>query len=360
MKYNKILVEIHHGLGDVVQMIPVINNLRGYFPSSQISVIVASKIHAQILDCTGLVDNYYFLNLRTMKLKEIINFILEIRKEKFDIGFLSPISNRKLGAILLYILGCKDRVGEVSHNDRFIIKNNITVEENRSLHKIDRNLNLLKAIGVEIYDANPYMIINKDYELTAKNKLISLDKKKKTIGICIGTNPVHQRKRFSRIPHEVKKWDLENYIKLVEELTMDYNIILLGGKKEEQEIKEYEDKLNKNGRVVNFISKTTIIESVALINECDLVIGGDTGMLHIADALGKETLTIFGPTDPVLVGPYSEKANNITLNIECQYCYGTNVLFECTDRICLSRITVRHIYNKVFEILNSNKEVNKI
>lgn len=357
MKYNKILVEIHHGLGDVVQMIPVINNLRRYFPSSQISVIVASKIHAQILDCTGLVDNYYFLNLRTMKLKDIINFILEIRKEKFDIGFLSPISNRKLGAILLYILGCKDRVGEVSHNDRFIIKNNITVEENRSLHKIDRNLNLLKAIGVEIYDANPYMTINKDYELIAKDKLISLDKKKKTIGICIGTNPVHQRKRFSRIPHEVKKWSLENYIKLIEQLTKDCNIILLGGKKEEQEIKEYEDELSKNGSVINFISKTTIIESAALINECHLIIGGDTGMLHIADALGKNTLTIFGPTNPNLVGPYSEKSNNVTLNIDCQYCYGTDKLFECTNRKCLEDITVEYIYGKAFEILNNIKRV---
>lgn len=109
----------------------------------------------------------------------------------------------------------------------------------------------------------------------------------------------------------------------------------------------------KNASVINFISKTTIIECAALINECDLIIGGDTGMLHIADALGKNTLTIFGPTNPKLVGPYSEKSNNITLNIDCQYCYGTDKLFECTNRKCLNNITVEHIYDTVLEILNN-------
>lgn len=354
MQYNKILIEIHHGLGDVVQVIPLINNIRKNFTNAKISVIVASKVHAEILDCTGLVDNYYFLDIRKMKVREIIKFILEIRKEKYDIGFLSPISNKRLGAILLYILGCKDRVGEVSKTDKkLLIKNNITVDEDTSLHKIDRNLNLLKAIGINIYDSKPFMRITKGYELNAKNKLKDFDKKKELIGICIGTNPVHKKKGFNRIPYEAKKWSLQNYIKLIEELTKDYNVILLGGKKEEQEIKEYEEKLKNNINVINFISRTTIIESAALLNECDLIIGGDTGMLHIADALGRNTLTIFGPTNPKLVGPYSEKSNNMTLNIDCQYCYGTDKLFECTDRKCLKDITVECIYNKTLEILNN-------
>lgn len=194
MKYNKILIEIHHGLGDVVQMIPLIHNLRKNFINAKISVIVASNIHAEILNCIDLVDKCYFLDIRKMKLREIVKFILEVRKEKYDIGFLSPISNEKLGAILLYILGCKDRVGEASGNNKLLIKNNITVSEDRNLHKIDRNLNLLKAIGINIYDPNPFMKINKDNELCAKEKLKNLDNKKKLIGICIGTNPVYQKK----------------------------------------------------------------------------------------------------------------------------------------------------------------------
>ncbi|WP_195837889.1 glycosyltransferase family 9 protein [Tissierella pigra] len=353
MKYNKILIEIHHGLGDVVQIIPLINNLRKNFTEAKISVIVASSIHAEILDCTGLVDTYYFLNLRNMKFNEIIKFIRQIRRENYDIGILSPISNRRLGAILLYILGCKNRVGEVSKADkRLLIKNNITMDGDNSLHKVDRNLNLLKPLDITIYDSKPFMNINKGNEENAKNKLDIFDKKDKLIGICIGTNPVEQKKGFNRIPYEAKKWEIENYMELIERLTNDFNIILLGGKKEEQEIKEYEEKLKDNKNVINYINKTTIMESAALINECDLVIGGDTGMLHIADALGKYTLTIFGPTDPKIVGPYSEKSNNITLNIDCQYCYGTDKLFECNNRKCLNDITVEQIYNKAIEILN--------
>lgn len=351
MEYKKILIEIHHGLGDVVQMIPLIGNLRKNYRNAKISVIVALNVHAEILDCTGLVDNYYFLNPRKMTLREIISFIKKIRKEKYEIGFLSPITNKRLGAALLYILGCKYRVGEVSKNKKLLINNNITIEEDSSLHRVDRNLNLLKAANIKIYDLNPFMRINEDYRYEAKKKIEHLNQKNKLIGICIGTNPVEQKKGFKRIPYEAKKWSLNNYINLIIKLSKNHNVILIGGKKEEEEIKEFHNLLKSNNRIINFINKTTIMESAALINECDLVIGGDTGMLHIADALGKNTLTIFGPTDPYLVGPYSEKSTYINLNLECQYCYGTNRLYECTDRKCLTGITVDHIYNRINGIL---------
>lgn len=350
MEYNKILIEIHHGLGDVVQIIPLINNLRENYKNAKISVIVVSKAHKEILDCTGLVDDYYYLNLRKMNIKEIIRFIRQIRKEKYDIGFLSPISNKRIGALLLYILGCKYRVGEESKIKKTLINNNISIEENRNIHRIDRNLNLLTAANIKIYDRNPFMNINHKDTINAKKKIGHLNTNKKLIGICIGTNPVEQKRGFKRIGYDAKKWPLDNYIELIKKISQDYNIVLVGGKKEEEEIKGFSRLLESKDSIVNFINKTTIMESAALLNECDIVIGGDTGMLHIADALGKKTLTIFGPTNPNLVGPYSENSNNVSLNIQCQYCYGKDILYECRDRICLSGITVDYIYNKVIEI----------
>lgn len=352
MEYKKILIEIHHGLGDIVQMIPLISNLRKNFGNSKISVIVASKVHAEILDCTGLVDSYYFLNLRQMTPKDIICLIREIRREKYDLGFLSPISNKRLGAILLYILGCKFRVGETEINNKFIIKNNITIQEDTRLHRVDRNLNLLNAANIKIHDYNPMMKVNEDNTVNAKRKLMHLNKNLKLLGICIGTNPVEQKKVFKINSYDAKKWSLGNYFQLIEKLTQKYNVILLGGKREEEEIKEFEGLIKNNNRVVNFINRTTIIESASIVNECDLIVGGDTGMLHIADALGKRTLTIFGPTDPSLVGPYSEKSSYISLGLDCQYCYGTERIFRCTDRKCLKGITVGSVYNKILEILH--------
>lgn len=356
MIYNKIIVEIHHGIGDVVQIIPLINNLRKNYNDAKISVIVASKVHAEILECTGLVDNYYILNIRKMNLIEMINFIKEIRKEKYDIGFLSPISNARLGAILLFFLDCEYRVGEVVDNKKYFINHNITIKADRTLHRVDRNLNLLKAANIQIYDPYPHMKINDNLVRQAKQKLEYFNKDIKTIGICIGTNPVEQRKGFKRIPYEAKKWELNNYINLIKKLSKKYNIILIGGKKERIELEPYLYMIVNNNRVANFIDKTTIIESAALLNECDLIIGADTGMLHIGDALGRKTLTIFGPTDPNLVGPYSKKSNNITLNIDCQYCYESNKVFECTDRKCLKNITVDNIFNYVLEVFNENYE----
>lgn len=357
MKYKKILIEIHHGLGDVVQMIPLINNLRMNYEDAEIAVIVASEMHASILGCTGLVDKYYFLNLRNMTLNEIINFIKDIRREKFDIAFLSPISNKRLGALLLYFLGCKYRVREVSENYRLFSKNDIVVVEETKLHRVDRNLKLLESAGIKIYNRNPFIMVDNVKKVSAQKMLANIHgQEKKLIGICIGTNPVHRKKGFMRIPYEAKKWDLNNYINLIDKLKDKVNIILLGGKKEEEELKEVVDSVENSSVLLNLINKTTVIESISLINECDLVVGGDTGMLHVADALGKNTLTIFGPTNPKIVGPYSERSNNVTLNLDCQYCYGTETLFECTDRKCLKKISVEDIYGKILGILKNMDE----
>lgn len=353
--YNKILVEIHHGIGDVIQMLPLIHNLRENYRETKISVIVASSVQAEILEISGLVDEYYFLNLRKMKFGELINFILKIRKEKYDLAFLSPISNKKMGAILLYILGCKNRVGEVSGNKKFIINHNLQVLEREDLHKVDRNLNLLSAININPIENRASLQISKALNDRAVN-LLKTFAGKRLIGVCIGTNPVERKVKDGIESVEAKKWPIEKYLDLIERLTtlnQDINIVLIGGKKEELEVEEYLNKIEKNPKVLNLINQTSLSESAAIIEQCELTIGGDTGMLHIADALYKKTLTIFGPTDPEIVGPYSDLANNVSLNLPCQYCYLTTEIFECSNRICIDNISVDLIFNTTMEILNN-------
>lgn len=352
MKCKKILVEIHHGIGDVVQMIPVIKNIKDNYKDAEIGVIVASNVQEQILEMTHLVDKFYHLSFKDMKFTDIVKFILEIRKEKYDIGFLSPISNKKMGAVLLYLLGCKKRVGEYSPTQNLLINHNIKVEEDNSLHRVERNLNLLTAAGLNITNEKASLTIPQHFINNANQIVLGVDSQKKTVGICIGTNPVEMKKKDGIVSVEAKKWPLKNYIELMKRLSSSYNILLIGGKKEEDEIANVREEINSISSVINCINKTNLIESAALLNRCDLVIGGDTGMLHLADALDKHTVTIFGPSNPKLVGPYSDKANNISIGIPCQFCYGTETILNCTDRICLTNITTESIYRRVINILN--------
>ena len=73
--------------------------------------------------------------------------------------------------------------------------------------------------------------------------------------------------------------------------------------------------------------------------------------MHIADALGIKTLSIFGPTNPKVVGAYSKNADYIEHNCECKYCYGTSRYITCTDRKCLNEIKVQEVLDEIKRIL---------
>lgn len=344
--YKKILIEMHHGLGDIIQILPLIANLRRNFPGSKISLIISRKSDYELINAMKLVDKFYFFNSRRMSYFEIIKLMLDIKKEKYNIAFLSHISHKLMGVFLL-LCGCERVVGET--NESIISKKYIGIKIDPNMHRVDRNLELLKGIGIKVFEYNPYLKIpNYFYKRT-----IEINEDKPIIGICIGTNPVEKRISLRiREKYNVKQWNIDNFIKIIEKLANNnFSIMLIGGKKEEIEIENYLPNLT-NKRIVNCINKTTILESAAILNKCNVVVGCDTGMLHVADALGKKTITIFGPTNPQLVGPYSNNAKYVTANIACQYCYDEDRLFECFDRKCLNSITVERVYSEILNAVN--------
>lgn len=133
-------------------------------------------------------------------------------------------------------------------------------------------------------------------------------------------------------------------------LLKNLKIVLFGGKDEEKNLDILKDILcDKN--IYNYVNKTTIIESAFLAEQCDLVIGVDTGMQHIAYAVGTKTLSVFGPTNPKTHGAYSKKANFIEVDCDCKYCYGTDKYLSCDDRKCLKNISNDDVISKIKIIL---------
>lgn len=123
-------------------------------------------------------------------------------------------------------------------------------------------------------------------------------------------------------------------------------VALFGGKDEEKDLEIIKDVLH-DSKVCNYVNKTTITESAFLAKQCDLVIGIDTGMQHIADAVGTRTISIFGPTNPKTHGAYSEKAEFVEVACNCKYCYGTDKYLSCDDRKCLSNIDCNQLISRV-------------
>jgi len=328
----RILVEQHHGIGDVVHMLPMLEQLRKTYYYATIDLLVGSSTTEYIAGISGLVDNIY--RLPKGRLKEIV-LAIQLRKYNYDIGILSVITNEKMGQIFLWLSGCRKLIFETSAPP-FFPQTSLTATRNSNMHRVVRNIRLGGLAGADTVFLRPELKMN--CKKTKKNC-------KRIVGIVIDVNKT--RGVFAKlIPLDKQK-------EIIKSLLNENKIeIWLFGNPHELNC-DFTDEIKKYpGRIHNFIGKTTIKELLDLLQQCDIVVGGDTGPIHVADALNIATLTIFGPTSPSQFRPLGSKAMIYSLGVSCQYCYGTTRIISCKYRKCLRDIDVKQIVEKIIKMLS--------
>lgn len=327
MKY---LIEIHHGIGDVVQMTGVIESIIQYDKKAYVALILNKKEYQSLFENDRRVQQFYWIDFREMSKLQIAREVLRMRRERFDCLLLSPISNQKASRVLAFLAGAKISVGEQlkKENKR---KKRVEIQD---VHIVQRNENVLRTLKPEVKKFQPKLIID--------GINISIRIPQKTIGFCIGTS----------IPQ--KTWELNNYLETAERfLLLGYHVVLLGGKKEANLLKTK----SISNKILNLTGKLSLIESAKAVSLCDLVIGGDTGVMHIAAAVGATTLTLFSCTNPRLHSPYSEHSYYYSLRLPCQYCYERGEASSCINYECISNISIDTIFQISKSILEGNVDL---
>ena len=152
---------------------------------------------------------------------------------------------------------------------------NIGLERLPNKHIVDRKFDAIQSLGVE-YDGEGLDYFFK----TDEDLLKGFEKRRKRIGIVLGA--AHYTKR---IPLELVKQITASY---------DADYFLLGGSAEH----DLGEQLIVEGKVYNWCGKTSLQGSAQLMDTCDLIISSDTGLMHIAAALNKRIITIWGSTVP--------------------------------------------------------------
>ena len=150
-----------------------------------------------------------------------------------------------------------------------------------------------------------------------------------------------------------KEWPQEKWYSLIKSLQYRANFVCLGGPKEATQYKTLIDSLAAEGIdqiMLNMLGQTTLQEVGALIESCDVVVTADTGSLHIALALDKPVVALFGPTDPKLWGPLTGTFK-VLVNDELD-CLGCRKR-RCPkpDQYCMSGIEPVRVKKAIFELI---------
>lgn len=171
-------------------------------------------------------------------------------------------------------------------------------------HVIDRYAEALASIGIRD-DAKGMELYLGDQSST------SVDLPSRFIAISAGGSSMTKR-----IPYHIIRDIIDRY--------PDVNFILLGGEDVDNKLKDYEGR-----SVVNLIGRLSLIQSAEVISKAEQVITGDTGLMHIAAAFDRPTITIWGSTDPIFGFYPRYKSQNLAKavalhsDISCRPCSRT-------------------------------------
>ena len=168
-----------------------------------------------------------------------------------------------------------------------------------------------------------------------------------------------------------RRWPVVRYAKLADELIGDGCIIVLVGGTEEHQLRQaLLSQMRHGNQVVDLGGRTRLGELLAVLTHCQLFVGNDGGVLHLAATAGTPVVAPYGPTDPRAWGPWApdpwqrervyrngvevlRSGPHITLKaaIACSPCIyrGRDTCSRngCPDRTCLERITVTQMLETV-------------
>jgi ADP-heptose:LPS heptosyltransferase len=328
--HKKALVFFSAGVGDAILLVPLVNELKkqGYL----VTGLFTSPFGCEsIFENTQLFDD---VKIKKNKLAFVLFSIFNFRK--YDTVFLNHFSFSKSNLTLAAFLG-KD----VYTN----YKEFTSSQSSPAIHFIDPKPNTHDALqNVFLINSSATLSdLNFNLNYTSQKTNFNLPKQY----IVIQASSANNKASY-------KNWDFEKWLELFKYLQIkspNTTVVLLGDNTE----LHLNEKINSSNHpnVISFIGKTTLNDAMEIIYQSQFYIGLDSGLMHIAVALNKQTFTIWGASNPTLYGYnwMGEKHKIVSLNLACAPCSSwlnanTNRVSNpvlCPDFKCIKGISVEMV-----------------
>ena len=308
---KKFLIVILRFHGDVLLTKPMVDNIKLNYPEGEIDLLVyegtgsilkGDKNIAETIEIeTGSKKNIL------LRIKDEINLWKKLNSRKYDYAFFLTTQWRVVPMSWAIGKVMKAAVDNKKRKKNLWIKSFSKIfPEAQDNHIVERNLLALESLGLKIFNE----------DLTLDSSILDIESKALKKDYPFLTNQssycvIHPSSR-----REKKLWDKEKFGRLINLLIeKDLSVVVTSGP-DLHEIEYVEEILKKVGnvdkKVLNVAGKTSLLGLAALIKGSKFFIGLDSVASHIAASVDKESITLFGPSNPVNWKPWSDKARIIT------------------------------------------------
>ena len=333
----RILVLKHAAMGDVLRTTPVLHGLKRKYPHSHITWVTDPSV-ADLLRYNSLVDTLLLYDASTLA---------RLSVEEFDI--IISLDKEQRVAALAMTTTAHEKLGVGLSPFGTVYPLNIDAEYYFSLGLSDeiKFFQNRKAYQELVFDALKLDYHKDDYVLEVPDKFLEFGRKRlESLGVARNDTVIGLNTGAGGI-FANKDWTTEGYVELIDRLTHERHVkvALLGGKAEKE--KNHEILSRSKGKAFDTGSDNSLLEFSGIINGCDVVVTGDTLGMHIAIALKKQVLVIFGSTCSQEIELYG-RGEKITPKVDCAPCYKRVCEKEVT---CMTSTTVDEVYDAVKRLM---------
>lgn len=362
--FSRILLIKPTALGDVVHTVPVLVKLRRRFPSAQIDWLITPQ-NGELVSAHPALSSIVEFRRRAagrtswQATRSYLGLLATIRQNRYDlaidlqgllrsaiftiatgatvrIGFDRPIPTANAGSVTP-----KPRHGWSGARElSWLAYNHRLRIETLQVHAVDRYLWLGKLLGFD--DAPPELALH-------------LPPEKEAVAREIRATTSLAGQPFAVVAPgtmwETKHWSADGFAEVTRRLLARGLAVAVSGTPAEERL--CQQIVDAAPGAVNLSGKTSPAVLAALLREAQLCLTNDSGAMHLTVAVGTPVVAVFGPTDPVAVGPYGQPENVVRAGLPCSPCNIRRVR-ECPfDLACMRQVSPDQVWEKAERILAS-------
>jgi len=349
---GSILIIRLKALGDIALSLPIPRALRRRYPDARIAYLCWEQ-YGEVLNGESSVDEVIALR---KDLPAQIRMIGRLRSRRFDLAV--DLLGSPRSALLTFLTGARIRIGmDVGRHSwcyHFLLPRIVTVGRRRvKCYTLESNREIVRML-----------CLRKDSGGGGDHEVQSTSDEGCSGGCAIGFPAAETERDWAKayisglgidrgrlvgvVPsatYQSKSWPEEKFVSLVEMMEERHGLVslILWGPGEEDVARSIARSVP--GAVC--APGTSIARLGALISELRLLVTTDSGPKHLAVLQGVPTVTLFGPTDPVIWDPMNDRHGVIYHDLPCSPCKKRT----CSPNRCLSEIEPEEVMNRIAGIL---------
>jgi len=331
---NKILIVKTSSLGDIIQSLPVLDELKANFPNIEIDWVV-EDMHQNLLSFHPLIDLVVTFNRH-----HLIKFAKKLRRKKYDV--VLDLQGNTKSALITFLAKARKKVG-------FGRK---SVTEFLNLLVTTHKYNVSKKMNIQNYYLE---LVRKHF-----NTQPLLDRK--SLNLAINQNDLpkelkldsHQLKVMVAMNSARKNKELDDttLISFLQKFNSQYRVHLYfvyGSRHEEEKCGYLKNQIGENCTV---LGKMSIPVWQNVMDKMDLIFTIDTSALYLGGTTSTVTFSIFGPTDSrVFRPPGKHFSAQGTCPYKVKYVKQCPYLRNCQTSACIKKISLEKLWNEFQQCL---------